>query len=668
MANPPNKKPAAAKRGKKAAQTQAKSQAKAPSKVGAAKKAKPQPKKPSKRRADTDKPSAIDHTGNVIPQPVKTVGYWGSVCAIWGLIAGILTVFVMAGTLPDLKAPPAPGANRSVLVIRTQTGAEIDRAGPIQGDQLLFDDIPDVLIQAFLAIEDRSFFTHIGVDAQGIARAAYNNIRSGRVAGGGSTITQQLAKNMFLEFDQTFSRKAKELLIALWLEQEYSKEEILALYLNRIYFGGGAYGIDAAARLYFGHSARTLDLKEAALLAGIVKSPTRYAPHLNPEASWERAQTVLQAMEDIGLLTPKARVQLSQLPPNLKPPEADRHLGYFTDWINARVRKLTGRSGKFDVYTTLNPSQQKAAADAVSQSLANTPADKRAGEAALISLSTDGAIRAMVGGRDYAKSQFNRATDAVRQPGSAFKLFPYLAALEQGASPSDRARDEAITVDGWSPNNYSNRFYGDMSLSDAFARSINTIAVKVAEKAGRDRVASMAKRLGISTRVDALASLPLGTEEVRLIDLAGAYAAIANGGLKVKPYAILEIRDQDGALLYRKDPNPPTPVLNFEVVDDITRMLEGVIETGSGRRAQLDRPAAAKTGTTQDNRDAVFVGFTADLVTAVWTGNDDFSPMPGVTGGGLPATIWRSYNLAAHAGLPPRPLRTNSLAEMRVND
>lgn len=589
-------------------------------------------------------------------QLVRKLCYWSAVCSVWSIITGVIVLLLVAADLPDLETPPEPGTATPALSIRTVAGAEIISSGPLYGDQLSFNEIPDVLIQAFLAIEDRNFFSHLGVDPKGIARAALGNLRANRISGGGSTITQQLAKNMFLSFEKTWSRKGQEVLLAFWLEQKYSKEEILALYLNRIYFGGGAYGIDAAAKRYFGHSAFSLSLTEAALLAGIVKAPGRYAPHLNPEMAWERAKIVLKAMEDVGLLTSVARISLSQTPPDLVDDTGNRYMGYFVDYVRQEVRRKVDHTKDLIVYTTLDPSLQRAAYTSLSSHLDAQTGDQIASQAALISLDTEGAVKALIGGRDYQKSQFNRVTEALRQPGSAFKLFPYLAALERGASPEDIELDTAFSIDGWAPSNYSGTFNGRMKLEEAFARSINTVAVTIAERAGRHTVAALAKRLGITTPVDPIASLPLGTEEVKLIDLTAAYSAVANGGFKVEPYTILEIREKDGTLLYRKIPEPKKAVLNYEVVEDITRMLASVITDGSGKNARIDRPAGGKSGTTQSNRDAVFIGFTADYVTAVWTGNDDYSPMKGVTGSGLPAKIWRDYNLAAHVAHQPRPL------------
>jgi len=581
--------------------------------------------------------------------------YISAVVAIWGVISGLFILGYLAADLPDLERLPPAAALDPEISIRASNGTELLSIGPAPGDRLSYQEIPDVLIQAFVAVEDRSFFEHLGVDPKGVARAAIGNFRAGRVTAGASTITQQLAKNLYLSFDRTVTRKARELFLAFWLEQQFSKHEILTLYLNRVYFGGGAYGVDAASRLYFGHSARTLSLKEAALLAGIVKNPSRYAPHLSPERSWQRAQVVLGALVDVGLLTPQARTQLSAKPPKLDIDRGEQHLHYFADWVVAEAR-AEGISGDMTIYTTINPALQRAASEIVKDHLNTEGKQRAASQVALVSIEPDGAVRALVGGKDYGDSQYNRATQARRQPGSAFKLFTYLAAIERGLKADHIYKDEPITIDGWSPKNYSGKNYGDLTAQEAFARSINTVAVKINENMGREAMVDMAKRLGISGTIAPIASLPLGTEEVRMIDLAGAYASVASGGFSAKPYGIIEIRGPDGELLYRPDRARATPVLSRTVVDIIMPLLTEVVENGSGRNARLDRPAAGKSGTSQDYRDAVFAGFTADLVTVVWTGNDDNKPMKNVTGGGLPARIWRDFMLAGHAGKPVRPL------------
>ncbi len=584
--------------------------------------------------------------------------YFGAIAGVWTFIAGVIALFFLALDLPNLDNPPAPGQADRAVIVKAENGATLVRTGPIYGDWLSFNEIPDTLIQAFLAIEDRYFFSHIGFDVRGLGRAVVTNVKAGRFRAGGSTITQQLAKNLFLSNTRTMKRKAQELLLTLWLEQKFTKKQIVTLYLNRVYFGGGAYGVDAASRKFFGHSATELSIAESAMLAGLVQSPSRLAPHINPDGAWTRAQIVLGAMVDTGSLSKQAAGKISTQPPRLAVAVAGRDVRYYTDWVTSEAMRLipSARHKSIIIYSTLDPGIQRASALALERGLSGEGKQRGASQGAIVAIDHDGAVRAMVGGADYGKSQFNRAVQALRQPGSAFKLFSYLAALEAGIRPTEKYIDYAVTVDDWSPQNYDKRFHGEMSVAEAFARSINTIAVQVSEKVGRERVAAMAKRLGLSTYVQPLASLPLGTEEVRLIDLAAAYAAIANGGHLAKAYSVVEITTVDGEVLYRKRPEPPKPVLAYTVVKDMTNMLTGVIKNGSGRNAAIDRPAAGKTGTSQDNRDAVFVGFTSDITAAVWVGNDDGTPMKTVTGGGLPARIWHDFMLDAHAGKPIQPL------------
>ncbi len=602
---------------------------------------------PSRQKAKQPKPSLV-----------RRLAYGVAVTSVWGMILGIVGLAYLAHDLPDLENLPAPGASDQAIIIKAANSATLVRQGPIYGDWIRYPEVPESLIRAFTAVEDRRFFNHVGIDGQGLARAVVTNVRKGRVSAGGSTITQQLAKNLFLSSDRTLRRKAQELLLAFWLEQKFTKEQILTLYLNRVYFGGGAYGIDAASRKFFGHSARNLSIAESAMLAGLVKAPSRLAPHINPEGAWARAQVVLDAMASVGALTDTVAQKVKSQPPRLQGSAAGKDVRYFTDWIIQEAAGLLGnaRGKSVVIYTTLDPGIQRAAAMALERGLKGEGAARSARQGALVALEHDGAVRAMVGGADYGKSQFNRAVQALRQPGSAFKLFSYLAALEAGIKPKDRYKDTPISIDGWSPKNYSGTFSGEMTVEEAFARSINTVAVQVAERAGRERVAAMAKRLGISSPVTPLASLPLGTEEVKLLDLTGAYAAVANGGFKAKPYAIVEITTVEGQVIFRRSPKRPRPVLAFPVVEDITQMLSSVVKWGSGKNAHIDRAAAGKSGTSQDSRDAVFAGFTSDMTAAVWVGNDDDTPMKGVTGGGLPARIWSDFMLEAHAGAQVRPL------------
>ncbi|MBV1900715.1 MAG: PBP1A family penicillin-binding protein, partial [Kordiimonadaceae bacterium] len=591
-------------------------------------------KSPAKKKAAPKKPSAAQNkkTSTAAKPPkkplVKRLFYYGATAGVWAFMLGLVLLAVLSIDLPDLDNPPQPGAGDTAVIVKAANGATLVRSGPSYGDWIPYDETPPVLINAFLAVEDRHFFNHPGIDFRGLIRAVFANIAAGGVRAGGSTLTQQLAKNLFLTNQRTLKRKAQELLLAFWLEQKFTKRQILTLYLNRMYFGGGAYGIDAASRKYFGHSARELSIAESATIAGLVKAPSRYAPHINPEGAWKRAKVVLGTMSASGAITPEAAEKIKGQPPRIKQAAAGRNVRFYTDWIESRARSLLPDSSGVSliIYSTLDPSVQRAAAMALNRGLSGEGKKRNAGEGAIVAIDHDGAVRAMVGGSDYAKTQYNRAVQALRQPGSAFKLFAYLAAMESGLTPSDRYTDRKVTIDGWSPKNYNGKFNGDMSAREAFARSINTIAVQISEKVGRPRVAAMAKRLGISTHVAPLASLPLGTEEVKLIDLASAYAAVANGGHLAPAYAIVEITSLEGEVLYRRTPHPPIAVLAYPSVKSMTEMLTSVVKWGSGKNAAIDRPAAGKSGTTQNNRDAVFVGFTSDMTAAVWVGNDDNAP------------------------------------------
>ncbi len=589
---------------------------------------------------------------------LRRLAYGGAIVGVWGVIAGIVLIAYLSLDMPDLENLPAAGSQDTAVVVKAVNGATLVRRGPIYGDWISFDQTPTALVDAFVSIEDRSFFTHDGIDSKGLLRAVWSNLRAGGVRAGGSTITQQLAKNLFLSNERTIKRKAQELLMALWLEQKFTKEQILTLYLNRVYFGGGAYGIDAASRKFFGHSATSLSIAESAVLAGLVKAPSRLAPHINPDGAWERGRVVLAAMQTTGKLSAAAKQKISEQPPALRRPAAGRNVRFFTDWVETEARRLAPdlRGKSLIIFTTLDPSVQRAATLAVGRALDGEGKRNGASEAALVAIDHDGAVRAMVGGRDYAKSQYNRATQAKRQPGSAFKLFTYLAALEAGIKPMDRYVDAPTNVEDWAPKNYSGQFNGEMSAQEAFARSINTIAVQISEEIGREKAAAVARRLGIKTAISNVPSLPLGTEEVRLLELAGSYASVANGGHLAQPYSIVEITTLEGEVIFRRRPSSPRSVLRSDTVEDITSMLTSVVKWGSGKNAALARPAAGKSGTSQDSRDAVFAGFTSDMTAAVWVGNDNGAPMKNVTGGGMPARIWRDFMTEAHASVPVRPL------------
>lgn len=594
---------------------------------------------------------------------VRRLAYGGAVAGVWSMIVGILLIAYLSLDMPDLENLPAAGSQDTAVVVKAVNGATLVRRGPIYGDWIDFDETPKALVDAFVAIEDRSFFNHGGIDSKGLLRAIWSNVRAGGVRAGGSTITQQLAKNLFLSSDRTIKRKAQELLLALWLEQKFTKEQILTLYLNRVYFGGGAYGIDAAARKFFGHSAANLSIAESAVLAGLVKAPSRLAPHINPSGAWERGRLVLSAMASTGSLSAAAQEKISEQPPTVRSPATGRNIRFFTDWVEMEARRLAPnlRGKSLIVFTTLDPSVQRAASLSVARGLDGEGATRGASQAALVAIDHDGAVRAMVGGKDYGQSQYNRATQAKRQPGSAFKFFTYLAALEAGVEPMDRYVDKPTVVGDWAPKNYSGEFNGEMSMQEAFARSINTIAVQVSEDIGRNKAATIAKRLGIRTPISPVPSLPLGTEEVRLLELAGAYAAVANGGHLARPYSIVEITTLEGEVLYRRRPEQPRTVLRSETVEQMSAMMTSVVKWGSGRNAALARPAAGKSGTSQDSRDAVFAGYTSDMTAAVWVGNDDGAPMKNVTGGGLPARIWQDFMTEAHASMPVRPLLADAV-------
>ena len=595
------------------------------------------------------------------PWPLRLV-YWGAVGITWGTIAGLFGFIYLAHDLPDLNRLPPPSQKQAV-VVKAANGRTLATYGAIYNDWLTYAEIPKVMVLAITAAEDRRFFDHSGIDGRGIARALLANVRAGSLRQGGSTITQQLAKNVFLTPDRSLARKAREVMVAFWLERTFSKAEILELYLNRVYFGAGTYGIDAAARTYFGHSARQLSLSEAALLAGLVKAPSAYAPTRDPERAYERASVVLGAMVDAGMLTDTAASRARAAPAPIEPSARGSDIRYFTDWVVKRTRALTDENDKaLTVYTTLDPMAQSAAERALQRFLDSEGRRRDARQGAVVALAPDGAVKAMTGGRSYRVSQFNRAVQAKRQVGSAFKPFVYAAALEAGMGPGDRIVDAPITIDGWSPENFSGSARGAVTLSEALVSSLNMATVRLQEDIGRQRIVRLVKRLGLDADVAPHRSLALGTEETDLLDLAGAYAAFANGGVKAQPHAVLEIHALDGELLYRRAPQDPDRVLDRRTAARMTEMLTAVIETGTGKAAAIDRPAAGKTGTSQDFRDAVFMGYTRDLVAGVWVGNDDDTPTDRVTGGALPAKIWADFMIEAHVGKPPRPLsRTDAM-------
>lgn len=580
----------------------------------------------------------------------------------WTLVAAIWCVVVVSGglawyayDLPEVGAIEKMTRQPNVTLLAadgTRLASYGDRFGATYG----LRELPPHLPHAVIAVEDRRFYDHGGIDLRGLLRAVYVNLREGRISQGGSTLTQQLAKNLFLTPERTLKRKIQEVMLAFWLERRFTKDQILTIYLNRAYLGAGTYGVDAAARHYFGKPATRVTLYEAALLAGLLKAPSRLNPTRDPVGADQRAGLVLQTMVEAGFVTTaQANEALQQ-----KTPARDaRHdiAPYLADWVLAQVRDyLGGIDTDIRVVTTIDPSLQRIANEELTALLEAEGANRKAGQAALVSLAPDGAVRALVGGRDYGDSQFNRVTQALRQPGSAFKSFVYLAGLEAGLNPDSIVKDAPVRVSNWTPDNYNGRYYGEVTLRESFARSLNSVAVRLTQKVGPKTVVATAQRLGISSDLRPTGGIALGASEVTLLDLTGAYAAFANQGRRVMPYGITEVRDAAGRLLFQRDRTAGDPVVSAQHLAQMVNMMSATVVWGSGKAAQPGRAAAGKTGTSQDFRDAWFIGFTAELVTGVWFGNDDSTPMDKVTGGSLPARLWGSVMKRGLEGLPQRPL------------
>ena len=513
-----------------------------------------------------------------------------------------------------------------------------------------------------IAAEDKRFRRHVGIDPRGIARAMYVNFKAGRLVQGGSTITQQVAKNVFLTARRKLERKIKEVPMALALELKYSKDEILAVYLNRVYLGAGTFGFEAAAQRYFGKSAKVLTIAEAAMLAGLLRAPSALAPTNNLSRSQDRAATIVGLMRDQHRITLAEAEKALAKPAVLSSAAAARAGGAFADWLMERggedrfLKLLEGAD--VEIETTFDPTIQKIAEDALADVFDRKVKKGSLAQAAIVVMRPDGSIVAMVGGREKGAAQFNRATQAQRQPGSAFKPIVFAAALEAGASPEDIVEDRPITIRGWSPGNYNGKFRGPVTLTQALASSINTVAVRVSEETGRDRVREMAKRMGLTSPIAPGPAIALGTSEARLIEMTGVYAVIANGGYAVTPHGVRAIRLRGDKLPIDRGPEGPGErVLSEKTAGLLTHMMYQVVENGTGKRAKLSNwEAAGKTGTTQRARDAWFLGFTSEYVVGVWMGYDDNVPLTGVTGGGLPAEIWQVFMSRVHQDLTPRPL------------
>jgi penicillin-binding protein 1A len=584
---------------------------------------------------------------------ISRLFYWGAVLGLWAGIAVVGLVVWVGAHLPAIQSLEIPKRPPTIQITGLD-GSVLATRGEMAGSNVSLKDLPPYLPKAFIAIEDRRFYSHYGVDPFGIARAAVANVMHRGVSQGGSTLTQQLAKNLFLTQERTMQRKLQEVELALWLEHKHSKAEILELYLNRVYFGSGAYGVEAAAQRYFGKPAKNVTLPEAAMLAGLVKSPSRLAPNRNPEGAEKRAQTVLTAMADAKFITePQAQVAIGQPSYNVKAAGAGT-VNYVADWIGEVLDDLVGQVDQsIVVETSIDPKLQAIAEASVIDELAAKSVKFNVSQGALVAMTPDGAVRAMVGGRNYAESQYNRAVTAKRQPGSAFKPFVYLTAIEAGLTPETIRQDAPLDVKGWKPENYSHEYFGAVTLTQALAMSLNTVAVRLGLEVGPKNVARTAYRLGISSKLDANASIALGTSEVSLTELVGAYAPFANGGQGVAPHVVNRIRTVEGnKVIYARQPDQLGRVIDPRHVAMMNTMMQETLLSGTARKAEIPGwSAAGKTGTSQDFRDAWFIGYTANLVTGVWLGNDDNSPTKKATGGGLPVDVWTRFMRTAHEGV-----------------
>jgi penicillin-binding protein 1A len=619
---------------------------------------------PDDLRADpADRPPSSRRARKTASRPIARAGrgrswlgrivYWGGVLSIWSLISMVGLVVYYASQLPPIDQLAVPRRPPNIAIL-SDDGSLIANRGDTGGPAVRLIDLPPYLPKAFVAIEDRRFYDHVGIDPLGVSRALMRDLIGRSGIEGGSTLTQQLAKNLFLTQERTLSRKIQEAILALWLERRYSKDQILELYLNRVYFGSGAYGVEAAAQKYFGKSARFATLPEAALLAGLMKSPTRLAPNRNLKGANERAAEVITAMAEQGHITEAMAKSALASPAQVVHDKSAGSINYVADYV---MDALDDSVGAIDedivVTTTINLKMQAEAERAVTEELTAKGAKFGVEQGALVALDPSGAVKAMVGGRNYADSQFNRAVAAKRQPGSSFKPFVYLAALEKGLTPDTVREDAPITVKGWSPENYSREYFGPVTLTKALALSLNTVAVRLGLEVGPKAVVAAAHRLGIASDLDPVPSIALGSSEVTPLEMVSAFAAFANGGIGVQPHVIARVRTAGGKQLYLRRNASFGRVIDPQYVAMMNQMMQETLLTGTARKAELPGwQAAGKTGTSQDWRDAWFVGYTSYLVAGVWLGNDDGTPTKKVSGGNLPVEIWSRFMRAAHEGVP----------------
>jgi penicillin-binding protein 1A len=578
---------------------------------------------------------------------------FGIIASLLGLMVLGIFVAVARGEIDsfeELKSSP----NGQMIRVRAADGTVIQTLGPSFGRWLKVKELPSNMKDAMVAVEDRRFYMHPGVDPIGIARSFAVRIQRGKFSQGGSTITQQLARNVYLNNNREFGRKIREIILALAIETKFSKDQILELYLNKVYFGGGAYGVDAASRKFFDHGAENLSLAESAIIAGLVKAPSHYSPTADAKAALGRAGVVVEVMQDAGMITAEQAANVKPAQVKLAAEQPQDSVRYFTDWALPQLDGLIEEREKpIDVWTTLDLKMQRAATAAI---IANVP---RGSQGALVTIDRDGAVKAMVGGTDYVTSNYNRAVTAVRQPGSAWKLFVYLAALEGGFRPEDKVVDEPVTIDGWSPKNSGGNFAGEISLRTAFAYSKNTVAAKIGEEIGTGTIANMARRFGITTQINTQPSMVLGTSETRVIDMTRAFAQVGAKGRSLTPYGISKVTTIDGDIIYKAKPSKSVQLVEEWVAAGMTDLMQTAVNTGTGKGAQIGRPVAGKTGTTSSNKDGWFLGFSSGLTTGVWMGRDDARAVGDLQGGKAPAKAFSAYMRVAVAGRPVENFATD---------
>jgi penicillin-binding protein 1A len=582
--------------------------------------------------------------------------YWCFVMCIWGGIAVAGIVVYYGAKMPAATTWSIPDRAPNIKIVSVD-GQLLANRGMSGGEAVGLHEMSPYIPEAVIAIEDRRFYSHFGVDPIGLTRAMVTNVLGGHFSQGGSTLTQQLAKNLFLKPDRTLERKVQEVLLSLWLEHKHAKDQILEMYLNRVYFGSGAYGVEAASRRYFGKSARDVTLSEAALLAGLLKAPSRLSPARDPKAAEERSQLVLAAMRDEGKISAKELASAMSAPATRAPSYWTGSENYVADTIMEELPDLIGDvRSDIVVDTTVDLNLQKLAEQSIRRLIDESGKKLNVSQGALVSIDNSGAVRAMVGGYDYSTSQFDRASEARRQPGSAFKPFVYMAALEAGRTPDSVRNDAPIKIGNWTPDNYGGKYFGKVTLATALAKSLNSVAAQLTMEVGPNAVVEAAHRMGIQSDLTANTSIALGTSEVTPLELTSAYVPFANGGYKPDIHFIRRITTTEGKVLYDDNGGGAPRVVKQDIVGMMNSMMTGTVETGTAKKAAFAWPSAGKTGTSQNSRDAWFVGYTANLTTGVWFGNDDGTPMKKVTGGALPAQAWHEFMVAAHEGVPVRPL------------